>query len=444
MTQTIETTDEQYLADYEVLTSERASEPAWLRDIRRQAIEAFKDVGFPVARKGNEDWKYTDIRPIARAAFQHPDGALPQADLDLTSLVPFDDGMSRIVFIDGGFAPHLSHRDAEGVTIETFADAIARDETLLRDHLTRFLEPRHGAFTALNTALFRDAAFIHIQGELAKPLHVVHVTGDHSNAVTYPRTLIVAGPLSRATVVESYVRLGAANHFTSAATEIELNEGANVDHYRLLLENRVSYHVAHLRADVGRDATFNSLAFTGGGGGLVRVDIEVKLGEPGGSTNLRGLYVTAGKQHVDHLVNIDHAAPHATSRLYYKGILDEESRAVFGGMVLVRQGADKTDSHQEDKNLLLSHDAEVDSKPSLEIYADDVKAGHGATAGAIADEALFYLRSRGIDEETAWQFLVRGFATEILDTVTIASLREFLEHRTIHALPRFHQPEAPA
>lgn len=435
MTQTIETTDRLYIADYEAQSAARADEPQWLQDVRRQGIEAFKELGFPVARKGNEDWKYTDIRPIARAEFRHPSGS-QDSSVSLADL-PFDEGMARIVFIDGLFSPGLSRLSAEGVTIQPLSEAFRTDGPLLSMHFAKSLEPRHGAFTALNTALFRDGAFIHVLGEATAPVHVVHVTGDATDdPVTYPRTLVVAAPMSKVTLIETYVSAGERRHFTASATEISLGAGANVEHYRLLLENQQAFHVGHVRATHDRDSSFKSLAFTAGAG-LARIDLEVLLAEPGSSANLKGLYVTAGKQHIDHLVNIDHAAPHAMSRLYYKGILDEQSRAVFGGMVMVRKGADKTDAHQEDKNLLLSHEAEADSKPSLEIYADDVKAGHGATAGAIADEALFYLRSRGIDEETAWQFLVRGFATEILDTVTIETLRVFLEERTLQSLPRF-------
>jgi Fe-S cluster assembly protein SufD len=236
------------------------------------------------------------------------------------------------------------------------------------------------------------------------------------------------------TVIESYITLEGTAHLSDAVTEISLAEGAHVEHYRVLL-GQGAYHVGVTRVDQGRDSRFTSASFATGAT-LARNDFSVRLSSPGAECHLRGLYVTAGKQHIDNYLNIDHQAPHCTSRLYYKGILDGKSKAVFGGLVLVRPGADKTDSYQQDKNLVLSDEAEVDSKPSLEIYADDVKCGHGATAGAVAEDALFYLRSRGIDETTANQLLIRGFASEILDQ-TMEPLREYLEKQTMEALPRF-------
>jgi Fe-S cluster assembly protein SufD len=232
------------------------------------------------------------------------------------------------------------------------------------------------------------------------------------------------------------VSLGSRNHFTDPVNEIALGEGAKVTHYRLLLENTESYTIGHVRPCLGPNSTYRAVVYEAGSG-LMRLDLEVLIEGEGAFADLKGLYVTRGTQHIDNLVSIDHAQPHGTSRLYFKGILDDKSRAVFGGTVFVREGADKTDAYQEDKNLLLSDKAEADSKPSLEIYADDVKCGHGATAGAVAEDAIFYLRSRGLDEQTASRLLIKGFASEVLDAVEIEPLRVFLEERTARALPRF-------
>jgi len=241
-------------------------------------------------------------------------------------------------------------------------------------------------------------------------------------------------------VIETYLTLNGVN-FNNAITEIALEDGAQAEHYRILLD-RGAYHVGVTRVRQARDSRFRSTAFSTGPT-LARNDFSVLMDGPGADCRLRGLYVASGRQHIDNYLTIDHAQPHSTSRLYYKGILDERARAVFGGTVFVRPGAIKTDAHQEDKNLLLSAEAEVDSKPSLEIYADDVKCGHGATAGAVAEEALFYMQSRGLDLEAAQEFLVKGFASEILDGV-MEPLREYLQKATTAALPRFARPEETA
>ena len=219
-------------------------------------------------------------------------------------------------------------------------------------------------------------------------------------------------------------------------TEIAVGDGAQIEHYRLLLESRDAFHVGTTWLSQGEDSAFHSTSFARGAA-LGRNNLQALLDAPGSSCFLHGLYMTSGKQHFDSNINIDHAKPHTTSRLYYKGILDGQSKAVFGGRVLVRPGAAKTDAHQADKNLILSEEAEVDSKPSLEIYADDVKCGHGATAGAVAEDALFYMRSRGLDVQTATTLLIKGFANEIIDTIRVSPLRTYLERLVLEAIPGF-------
>lgn len=436
MTQTL-TTYDRYAEHYEALRSRLGdSEPGWLRDLRARAFERFLQLRFPVERKGNEEWKYTDVRPVERETFDY---ALAPADIPaawLDTRLPFDAGMPRAVFIDGHFAPGLSRPAAQdGLTVSTLGEALAAHEAVIRGHLEGDANGNDDAFVALNTALHADACFVHVAGETGPPLHVVHLTTDRKLAA-FPRILVVAAPNSSLSLIETYLSAGQGNHFTDAVTRIVVQNGARVDHYRLLLESTAAFHIGRVRTSQGRDSRYGALVYETGGG-LARLDLETTFGDTGSYADVRGLYITAGDQHVDNMISIDHAKPHNTSRLYFKGILDERSRAVFGGTVFVRPGADKTDAHQEDKNLLLSHDAEVDSKPALEIYADDVKAGHGATAGAIADEALFYMQSRGIPEFEAMQLLVRGFASEITDTVAVDSLREWLEDHSLEALPRF-------
>ena len=438
MTQTITATD-RYIEQFDSLREQRVDEPPWLRDLRREAFDYFQQMGWPVDEKRDEAWKYTDVRPVARTEFRYPDApATSLSEGDVSALLPFDEGMSRLVFVDGYYMSEASRIvDADSASMIRLAEAVREEESLMHGHLGRYSAPGHDASVGLNTAFFRDGVFIRADGVLSAPVHVVYVTSDHADpVVTYPRTLVVAGKQADVTVIETYVSLGPRNHFTDPVTEVALGEGAKVTHYRVLIENTESYTIGHVRSCLGPDSTYKSVVYEAGSG-LMRLNLEVLIEGEGAFADLKGLYVTTGKQHLDNLVSIDHAQPHGKSRLYFKGILDDKSRAVFGGTVYVRPGADKTDAYQEDKNMLLSDQAEADSKPSLEIYADDVKCGHGATAGAVAEEAIFYLRSRGLDEHTAARLLIKGFASEILDSVEIEPLRVFLEERTRLALPRF-------
>jgi Fe-S cluster assembly protein SufD len=356
----------------------------------------------------------------------------------LNARLPFDAGFARITFIDGQYAAELSSSIPEGsLVVLPLSQALNGYADILQEAVHRSTNTDAGAFAALNAALFRDGALVLAQGEIATPVHVAHVTSDRpGRAVSFPRNVVVAAPTSKLTVIETCISLGDENHFTDAVTDVLLEEGASVDHYHLLLENRSAYHIGRLNVRQGRDTSYRGLVYETGSG-LGRLDVQTVFDDTGSTAELRGLYITAGDQHIDNEVSIDHAKPHNTSRLYYKGILDDRSSAVFGGTVFVRPGADKTDAHQEDKNLLLSEDAAVSSKPALEIYADDVKAGHGATAGALADETLFYIQSRGIDADTAMRLVVQGFASEILDAVSVEPLRAWLEADAMHALPRF-------
>ena len=427
------TISDSYVTDFRAFEESLPAEgPGWLREIRQQAFARFRDLGFPTARRGNERWKYTNVAPIADAAFSYPvDAGAKVTPADIRRVAPWDDGWVNLVFVNGRYSPALSAAPGEltGARVTNLAEAVRADGDVIESHLARHAVFEDDGFTALNTAFLRDGAFLYLpEGEsLEKPLHLVFVTaGGAEPTVSYPRTLIVAGANSRLTVIESYVSLSSARYLTDAVTEIVLADGAQVDHVKLLLESQEAFHVASSRVYQGRDSTFSSTSFARGAA-IARNDILMTLDAPGSSCHLNGLYVTSGGQHIDNYINIDHAKPHTTSRLTYKGILDGKSKAVFGGIVLVRPGADKADSHQEDKNLLLSEEAEVASKPSLEIYADDVKCGHGATAGMIAEDAIFYMRSRGLDLETASAFFIKGFASQIIDAIQVRPLRAYLE-----------------
>ena len=380
-----------------------SSGPAWLDDLRAAGWKRFSEIGFPTARRGNERWKYTAVAPIARVGFVFPFADAGSAELDF--------GFSPV--------PAVSAFDNE------------REEEA-RQHLGSLAPMEDDGFTALNTAFLHDVAVVRVPDGSAEPVAVsVNHRGfggpeGEERYARHPRTLILAGRNANLTVVETYTGPAGPRYFTNAVTEIVVGEGAQVEHYRLLDESPGAYHVGTTRVRQERDSSFSSASFALGTA-LARNDFAVTLDGPGAYCSLNGLYYTGQGQHIDNLISIDHAQPRCTSRLNYKGILDGNSRAVFGGEVLVRRNAQKSDAQQTDKNLLLSEDAEVDSKPSLMIYADDVQCSHGATAGQIDAQTLFYLRSRGLDLATASRMLVRAFASEIVDTVRPDTLRNHLE-----------------
>jgi Fe-S cluster assembly protein SufD len=434
---------ERYLADYRELEANGAADgPQWLRRIREHARDRFSELGLPTARKGNEKWKYTNVNPIANAEFARPEEA-PPAGLsisDLQKTTPWRKEWTNLVFVDGHYSDELSTRpSSNGVRVERMADAINSDGGLVERHLARYASVDDDGFIALNTAFIQDGAYVHIpEGEsLESTVHLAFISTERDlPSVSHPRVLVVAGRESKATIVESYAGLPDARYFTNTVSEFVVEEGAELDHYRLQTESEQAYHVGVSRVHLSANSVFSSKAFQKSVG-LGRYDLYVLLDGSGASCTLNGLYMTSGRQHVDNYINIDHAKPNTTSRLYYKGILDGQSRAVFGGTVLVRKDAQKTDAIQSDKNLLLSPEAEVDTKPALFIYADDVKCGHGATAGNIDEDTVFYMRSRGIDLKTASQLLIYGFASEIVDTVEDEHLHAYLQELFLESLPSY-------
>ncbi len=397
-----------YHEDHQALAAASPG-PAWLGDLRAAGWERFEALGLPTARRGNERWKYTAVAPIARVGFAYPFiNADPAAEAEL----------------DFGFS-----------TINAASLFDGEQEEAVRQRLGSLAPMNEDGFTALNTAFLRDVAVVRIPDGADEPAAVcVNHAGlpdleepdGEQQFARYPRTLILAGRNTNLTVIEAYSGPNGRRYFTNAVTEIVVGEGAKVDHYRLLNESPGAFHVGTTRVHQAKDSSFSSASFALGTA-LARNDFAVTLDGPGAYCSLNGLYYTGEGQHIDNLISIDHAQPHCTSRLNYKGILDGNSRAVFGGEVMVRRNAQKSDAQQTDKNLLLSENAEVDSKPSLMIYADDVQCGHGATAGQIDAQTLFYLRSRGLDLETASRMLVQAFAREIVDKVRPETLRNYLE-----------------
>jgi Fe-S cluster assembly protein SufD len=305
-------------------------------------------------------------------------------------------------------------------------------------HLGQYIDISDDGFAALNTALLSDGAVIFIpEGTKSeKPINLIFYSDGKLETIVNPRVLVVAGENSSASIIESYVGGSDQINFNNSVSEIYVGKSSSIYHYRLMDEEEGCYDVGYGRAVVHAEGKFHSRAFFKGGN-LGRYDLKVEIAGDSGSCDLQGLYFTSGSQHMDNFINIDHQAPNGTSNLFYKGILDGRSRAVFGGTVLVRKEAQKTDSVQTDKNLLLSSNAEVDSKPALFIYADDVKCAHGATAGNIDEDTVFYMRSRGVDLEEASRLLIYGFAEEIINKVELNGLRTYLQSLFLSSLPTY-------
>ena len=406
-----------------------AEAPAWLASVRVRAAERFKALGFPTTK--NEDWHFTSVAPISEAEFRplrDAGGEVKAADLE-----PFTFGgeWPAIVFVNGRFSPALSSLDRlpDGVRVLDLARAQEEMGDLLERHMTGVAGFEQHAFTALNTAMFEDGAVVHVAREAATdvPVHVLYVSDAMAaKGVAHPRTLIVVERHASATVLESYVALGDANYFTNAVTEVVVEDGATLRHYKIQRESARAFHVGTSEARQGRDSHYVSFSFAIGGQ-LSRTNVYTVLGGPGCGATLNGLYLLDGEQHCDHQTRIEHVEPNCYSRELYKGILDDSSHGVFNGKVYVHPEAQKTDGKQTNNTLLLSERARIDTKPQLEIFADDVKCTHGATVGRIDETALFYMKSRGVSAETARNLLTYAFAAEVLETIETDAVRLELE-----------------
>ena len=427
---------EKYAADFEALT-ESCPVADWMLELRKSGWDHFDSIGFPTARRGNELWKYTNLTALdqGKFGFQLDGPGDVEPDL-LRQRAPWSDDWSTLVFIDGRYSASLSQvSSGDGVKVQNLSDAA--DSELLRTHLGTHAPVDENAFSALNTAFLMDGGFVQIPDNRddTSPIHLLFVTTPGGSRATYPRTLVVAGINSRSTMIESYISLGGESGFTAPVAEYVLNSGAGIDHYRVLVENEESFHIGTTRVYQLDNSTFTSTSFALGPK-IGRNDVHVLLDAPGAECTLNGLYLTTGDQHMDNHISTTHAKPHGTSHQFYKGVLSGNSRAVFSGRVLVEKDAQKTQAFQKDLNLVLSHGAEIDTKPSLEIYADDVQCAHGATAGHTDPEALFYMQARGIDEVTAQAMLMRGFASEIVDMIRVDGLQDYVHGVVEEAIPR--------
>jgi Fe-S cluster assembly protein SufD len=417
-----------YLDAFTTLEKRAAgNELPWLRTLRAQAFARFCETGLPTTH--DEDWRFTNLAEIARTPFQlPPTGVAALSKSELTAST-FEGKGAQLIFVNGRFARDLSSIPAN-VTAASLAEQLQTRPAALEIHLGRYLDIHRDAFSALNTAFAEDGAYVHVgRGKaVEEPIHIVFIsTATDRPTMSHPRNLLVFEDESEATVVEEYISLAGGTILSNSATELIAGDNANVSHYMLEREHQQAFNISTLRIQQGRSANVASHSLLLGGG-LVRNNVHPVLAGEGGECLINGLFVGHGRQHLDNYMHVEHASPHCSSRQFYNGILDGHAHGVFHGRIVVHKDAQKTDAKQTNRNLLLSDDAQIDTKPQLEIYADDVKCTHGATIGQIEENALFYLRSRGIDEAAARRLLLQAFASECVERMKPGAARLHVEH----------------
>jgi Fe-S cluster assembly protein SufD len=417
-----------------------AGGPRWLQDLRERGAATFTSLGFPTVR--DEEWRYTNVAPIAAGEFRPASVATVGAAA--VEALPYAGATAlRLVVVNGRFAPELSRLTAlpRGVRAGSLAAAIngelQADSEMVQRYLGQLADFSSRAFAALNTAFIEDGAYVHVPDGvvLEEPLQILFVSAADEPVVSHPRTLILLGERSQARIVETYVGVSDVQCFANAVTEVFVGESAVLDHYKVQQESDSAFHVGSMHVNAARSANFSSHSFSLGGK-LVRNDVLATLDGEGAEVTLNGLYLADGDRLVDNHTTIDHARAHCPSHEVYKGILGGRARAVFNGKIIVRQDAQKTDAKQTNRALLLSDDALINTKPQLEIFADDVKCTHGAAIGQLDEDAIFYLRARGLTFFEARDMLIHAFAGQILERVKVEPLRIALESELYAQLAR--------
>jgi Fe-S cluster assembly protein SufD len=421
-----------YAAEYRRSLEQGPAQPRWVGQARESAMAQFERLGFPTTKI--EQWRFTSVAPIAERTFALAKDGLAGAQQHTR---PLSAPIAQAVCVNGRFVSQLSQVDTlpRGVQLLGLEAALVSHPAIIEPYLAKLSMAETNPFTSLNTAFLRDGVVLIVPAHalVEQPIEITFASmSEGSGSVSHPRLLIVAGEASQATVLERYVGKGAA--FTNAVGEIWLGPNAVIDHYKLQEEPAEAFHIAGLYLHCDRSCTFSSHSLTFGGG-LVRNDVVATLDGEGIDCTLNGLYVGRDAQLIDNHTTIDHAKPHCGSHEIYKGILGDRSRAVFNGKIIVRPDAQKTDAKQTNKALLLSDDANINSKPELEIFANDVKCTHGAAIGQLDDAAMFYLQSRGLGVSESRAILVHAFAGDILNRVKIAPVREHVEGILTARLP---------
>jgi len=407
---------------------------SWLRNQRGQALKCFKSDGFPSLRE--EEWRYTNISPIERKLFSP--SAKAHSEIDESWLNQYRmEGGHNLVFADGHFVSKYSSVEAlpEGAIVTSIVDALGRFPELVEQSFGQSLKREKHGFIYFNTAYFTDGCFVYVPKNtvLEKPVQLLYVnTKENSSAII--RNLIVAGQGAKAEIVETYVGSTQQGYLSTSVTEVSMSENASIDLHKLQFESEKAFHFGGVYVEQKPYSIFSHHGFSFGSL-LARNEIHTNL-ERASECTLNGLYLASMRQHIDNHTRVHHLEPNAISRETYKGILDEKARGVFQGRIIVHKDAQKTDSDMHNRNLLLSPDAEVDSKPQLEIYADDVKCAHGVTVGQIDEESVFYLKSRGVDESTARNMLTFAFANEMVEKINNTKLHKVVQHKVLKEFPQ--------
>lgn len=407
------------------LNGEKSSD---FHKIRKDAISKFAELTFPTQK--DEEWKYTNISPLF--SYDFIAGKKLQVEKKIIDKFLFDElEHSLMVFVNGYYAPELSRIEGlpKNVIISSLAEEIKNNNPVVAKYFSKYAKQENQIFTALSTAFTKDGAFIYVpDGKVIEnTIHIIFLTTSEQKIYTQPRNLFVVGKNSQATIIEHYISDNNASvYFTNSVTEIIADENAVVDHIKLQEESKNAFHIARMEVDQEKSSNFSSHLISTGAQ-LSRNDFNARFNDEVGECMLNGLFMIGDEQLFDAHTMIDHAKPHCQSHEHYKGILQDKSKGVFNGKVMVRQGAQKTNAFQENNTILLSDNAVMNTKPQLEIFADDVKCSHGATIGKLNEDAMFYLKSRGIGEEAATAIMIHAFASDVITSIKIPALRDYLE-----------------
>ncbi|MGA7161960.1 MAG: Fe-S cluster assembly protein SufD [Bacteroidota bacterium] len=431
---------ERYLSDFYAFENNGAShDPSWLKSFRHSGLERFSELGFPTIKQ--EDWRFTNILPLTKNSFYHaPEKQTPKVNRsEVKKHIIQESSKSVLVFINGHYNKDLS--DVSGLPKEIVAGSLGEYFTahgdLIRRYLGKHLLLHNHPFAALNTAFIDDGAFVYIPERIksTSPIQLLFLSRAQGNRLvaSYPRNLVIAEKGSSATIIESYISLSEEIYFTNTVSEVFIEEESEVDYVKIQRESESAFHIGTMQAEQGSQSRFTAFSLALGGA-IARNDVNINVSGEQCETMLDGLYLPANDQLVDHHTFIDHKQPNCSSREIFKGIITGSSRSVFNGKIFVRKEAQKTDSKQTNRNLLLSDKATVDTKPQLEIFADDVKCTHGATVGGLDAASLFYVKSRGISEEAARALLTVGFAGEVTNYINNVDLRKHVDSLVIERL----------